>query len=106
MGSAGQQAFAAAVAAEFPGLQEALGGAGSALGAAVDVFAQFTQGAKDRGDWPTYERCVALADRLYAAGDGELVSAFRSSFFEHLAFEGSRGPAAWQLLTPALQAAW
>jgi hypothetical protein len=101
-----QQAFAKALLAEFPGLRDTIVEAGGVLHQEMGDFAQFTQAAKSRGDWPTYERCIHLADRLLAGADAALGAAFRVSFFEHLDFEGSRGPAAWQLLTPRLQAAW
>jgi len=106
MMSSTAQVFSAAVLGEFPHLREALEEAGGSLDGSVGAFAQYTQGAKEQGDWPTYERCIALADRQFAAASGELALSFRAAFFERLNFEGSRGPAAWQLLTPALQAAW
>jgi hypothetical protein len=98
--------FAATVVSQFPGLRAEIEAAGAELDAAVSAFGVFTQSAKMRGDWPVYERCVALAGRLLAGADAALATAFRTSYFEHLDFEGSRGPAAWQLLTPALQSAW
>jgi len=102
----GQQAFTTALLAEFPSLREDIARAGGALHLEMGDFAVFTQAAKGRGDWPTYERCIQLADRFFEGADAALSGAFRASFFEHLDFEGSRGPAAWQLLTPHLQAAW
>ena len=102
----GAQAFSEALLAEFPNLRDHLPEAGGSLHLQVGDFALFTQAAKGRGDWPTYERCIRLADRLFAGADAALGAAFRASYFEHLDFEGTRGPAAWQLLTPRLQAAW
>jgi hypothetical protein len=102
----GPQAFAKALLAEFPSLREDIAKAGGALHLEMGDFALFTQAAKDRGDWPTYERCIQLADRLFEGADAVLSGAFRASYFEHLDFQGTRGPAAWQLLTPRLQAAW
>lgn len=90
--------------AEFPELKGPLQTADSLL-AQVSEFGAFTQQAKAAGDWPTYERCVALADRLLAQADAAAV-AFQPAFFEQLEFEGSRGPVAWQLLTARLQAGW
>jgi hypothetical protein len=98
--------FGGLVAQEFPGLRDALARANGTLQLEIDEFAHFTQTAKVGGDWPTYERCVRLADRVLAGADAVLGEAFRAGFFGQLEFEGSRGPAAWQLLTPALQAAW
>lgn len=72
----------------------------------VGEFASFTQAAKGRGDWATFGRCLALVDRMYADPDSHLAGAIRLSYLEHLDFEGSRGPAAWQLMPPRLQAAW
>jgi hypothetical protein len=102
----GPQAFAKALLAEFPSLRGDIAEAGGALHLEMGEFALFTQAAKGRGDWPTYERCIQLADRLFESADAALSGAFRASYFEHLDFEGTRGPAAWQLLTPRLQAAW
>lgn len=102
----GAQAFADALLAEFPSLRERIAEAGGALHRLVGDFAVFTEAAKSSGDWPTYERCIRLADRAVAGADAALREAFRTSYFEHLHFEGTRGPAAWQLLTPRLQAAW
>lgn len=97
--------FGDLVGQEFPELRDALARGGDVF-AAVDEFAQYTQSAKIAGDWPRYERCVQVADRTLAEADPALAEAFRDGFFGHLDFEGSRGPAAWQLLTPRLQAAW
>lgn len=105
MSDIGPQTFPQTVLDAFPGLSEAFAAAGT-LDAQIGAFAQFAQGAKSRGDWPVYERCMALADRLFTSGTAELIAAFRGAFFEPLDFEGSRGPAAWQLLPPALQTAW
>jgi hypothetical protein len=90
----------------FPALEEPLRAAGESLAAQASAFGQFTQEAKVAGDWPLFERCAALADQLLARADPALTAAFQPAFFEHLDFEGSRGPAAWQLLTGRLQTAW
>ena len=92
----------ASLVAEFPDLRGDLEDPDGALHA----FAMFTQAAKARGDLSTYERCVKLADRLLAQADAGLAAALRASYIEHLDFEGSRGPAAWRLVPPRLQAAW
>ena len=102
----GHQAFTEALLTEFPSLREDIADAGGALHLEMGEFAAFTQASKGRGDWPTFERCIRLADRLFADADATLGGAFRVSYFEHLDFEGTRGPAAWQLLTPRLQVAW
>ena len=106
MHASDEQNFVATIVFQFPDLREELLATGRGLDAAVSVFAGFTQSAKRRGDWPVYERCVQLADRLLASAEPALATAFRTSYFEQLDFEGGRGPAAWQLLTPALQSAW
>jgi len=72
----------------------------------MEAFAQFTQAAKMDGDLATYERCLQFADRHYAGADAALSGAFRMSYLEHLEFEGSRGPAAWQLVPSRLQNVW
>lgn len=100
------QDFVAAVVHEFPDLREDLEEFGDLLHLQVGEFAAFTQAAKGRGDLVTYERCLTLVDRLFTAADAELSGALRVSYLEHLDFEGSRGPAAWQLVPPRLQAAW
>jgi hypothetical protein len=100
------QNFVAAILAEFPELRDDLTACSGALHLEVAAFAAHTQAAKDRGDLPTYGRCLALVDRLYARADAQLAGALRTSYLEHLEFEGSRGPAAWQLVPPRLQAAW
>jgi hypothetical protein len=101
----GQQAFTSELLAAFPELADDIAGSGGVLHVVMGSFASFTQAAKSRGDWPSYERCILLADRCFEGADAALSGAF-SAFFEHLDFEGTRGPAAWQLLTPRLQAAW
>lgn len=101
-----RQDFVAAVVHEFPDLRQDLEGLGGLLHLQVGEFAAFTQAAKGRGDLVTYGRCLKLVDRLFAAADAELTGALRLSYLEHLEFEGSRGPAAWQLMPLRLQAAW
>ncbi len=100
------QDFVAAVLREFPELREDLTESGGLPHHEVGEFAAFTQAAKGRGDLGTYERCVTLVDGIYAGADAALAAAIRGSYLEHLDFEGSRGPAAWQLMPPRLQAAW
>jgi hypothetical protein len=92
----------ASLMAEFPDLRGDLEDTDGALHA----FAMFTQAAKGRGDLSTCERCLKLADRLFAQADAEFATAFRASYLEHLDFEGSHGPAAWRLVPPRLQATW
>jgi hypothetical protein len=96
------QDLVAALAAEFPDLRGDL----EDLDGALHAFALLTQAAKGRGDLSTCERCLKLADRLYAQADAGFAAAFRASYLEHLDFEGSQGPAAWRLMPPRLQAAW
>jgi len=72
----------------------------------MEAFAQYTQAAKTSGDLATYERCMQFADRLFAGADAALAGVFRTSYLEHLEFEGSRGPAAWQLMPQRLQNVW
>jgi hypothetical protein len=98
--------FIAAVLGEFPELREDIEESGGVLHVQVGEFAAFTQAAKGRGDLATYERCLKLIDRFFAQADADLAGALRFSYLEHLDFEGSRGPAAWQLVPPRLQAAW
>jgi len=101
-----RQDLITALAAEFPDLRCDLGDSDSLFNTQMGAFAQFTQAAKGRGDLTTYERCLQLADRLFAHADAELAGAFRASYLEHLEFEGSRGPAAWRLVPPRLQVVW
>ena len=101
-----QQDFTTSLVTEFPDLRGEIEECDGQLLYEMDAFAAYTQAAKMRGDWPAYERCIRLADQLLASSDAGLGSAFRASYLEHLDFEGSRGPEAWRLLTPPLQAAW
>ena len=98
--------FIAAVLGEFPELRGDMEESGGLIHVQVEKFAAFTQAAKGPGDWVTYERCLKLVDSFFAQADADLAGALRFSYLEHLDFEGSRGPAAWQLVPPRLQAAW
>lgn len=100
------QDFTTALLAEFPDLHSEVEQCSGDLHGVMEAFAIFTRGAKGRGDWPAFDRCVVLADQLLVQADGTLASAFRTSYLEHLDFEGSRGPEAWRRFSPPLQAAW
>jgi len=106
MAAHSHQDLVASLVAEFPELSGELEDCGGVLHMQMGAFAAFTQAAKGRGDLPTYERCLKLADRLLAQADAELAAAVRGSYLEHLEFEGSLGPAAWKLVPPRLQGAW
>jgi hypothetical protein len=97
-----RQDLAASLMAEFPDLHGDL----ETPDGALHAFALLTQAAKGRGDLGTCERCLKLADRLFAQADAAFAAAFRASYLEHLDFEGSHGPAAWRLVPPRLQAVW
>jgi hypothetical protein len=98
--------FRAAVLAEFPALRDEFEGDDELPYLQVGAFALFTQRAKGQGDWDTYRRCVNIIGRLLANASPELENALYVSYLEHLDFRGPRGPKAWSLLTPELQAAW
>lgn len=98
--------FITSLLAEFPDLRDDLEQCDGVLLQQMEAFAQFTQAAKMDGDLATYERCLQFADRHYAGADAALSGAFRMSYLEHLEFEGSRGPAAWQLVPSRLQNVW
>ncbi|MGA2383053.1 MAG: hypothetical protein ABSG61_06415 [Gemmatimonadales bacterium] len=98
--------FISAVLSEFPELRDDIEEYAGQPHLQVGEFAAFTQAAKGRGDLTTYERCLKLVDGMFTQADADLASALRVSYLEHLDFEGSRGPAAWRLLSPRLQAAW
>ena len=100
------QDFVPSLIAELPELREELEHVDGQLHSQMGAFALYTQACKTRGDLGTYEHCLQVADRLFANADAELAAAFRGSFLEHLEFEGSRGPAAWRLVPPRLQAVW
>lgn len=100
------QDFVTSLLAEFPDLRDELDDCDGMLQRQMEAFAQFTQAAKTDGDLAIYERCLTFADRLFAGADAALSGAFRVSYLEHLEFEGSRGPAAWQLLPARLQNVW
>lgn len=95
-----------AVLGEFPELRADIEEFAGLPQLQLGEFAAFTQAAKGRGDLATYERCLQLVDRFFAQADSDLAGAIRLSYLEHLDFEGSRGPAAWRLVPPRLQAAW
>ena len=69
-------------------------------------MALFTQQAKGRSDWSTYERCIRFVEQAFQNADGELEGALYVGFLEHIDFEGPRGKEAWGRLGPELQAAW
>ena len=91
---------------EFPELRGNVDDYDGLLHPELGAFAQFTQRAKGRADWDTYARCVRLIDHLLVDADRELENAIHVSYLEHLDFAGPRGPSAWALLSPRLQAAW
>ena len=72
----------------------------------MGAFARLMQRAQGAADWAAYERAAALADALWRGADDELRNALSVSLLEHLDFDGPRGPAAWALLGPRLQAGW
>jgi len=98
------QEFVAALLAEIPEMQADVETCDGLLEQELEAFSEFTQAAKLNGDLATYERCLKLMDQQYAKADGVMAGAFKVSYLEHLEFEGSRGPAAWQLVPPRLQA--
>jgi hypothetical protein len=98
--------FRTAVLAEFPQLRDEFKDDDELPYLQVGAFARFTQSAKGRADWDTYERCVGIAGRLFGRASRDLENALYVSYLEHLDFDGPRGPKAWSLLTPELQAAW
>ena len=106
MAAYAQQDFITALLAEFPDLRDDIEDCDGQLHMEMEAFARFTQDAKARGDLAAYERCLTFADRIFAGADSTLSGAFRMSYLEHLEFEGSRGPAAWQLLPQRLQNVW
>ena len=91
---------------EFPQLRQEIEDSDGLLHIEMGVFAEHTQRAKGQGDWPTYERCIKLADRMWANPDAVLLNALNVSYLEYLDFDGPRGPKAWSLLTPPLQEGW
>jgi hypothetical protein len=91
---------------EFPQLRQEIDDSDGLLHIEMGVFAEHTQRAKGRGDWLTYERCIKLADRMWANPDPALLNALNVSYLEYLDFDGPRGPKAWSLLTPPLQEGW
>ncbi len=106
MGTLSFPDFRQAVLAEFPQLNTQFQGDDDLPFVQIGAFAGFTQRAKGAADWGTYERCVRIAHSLFTRASRELEDALYVSFLKHLYFEGPRGPKAWSLLTPELQAAW
>ena len=58
----GHTDFYRMVTEAFPELQAELDEDPELLHVQMGAFARFTEQAKGRGDWPTYQRCIALAD--------------------------------------------
>jgi hypothetical protein len=101
-----QQDFTTMLVTAFPDLRQEIEDSDGQLLYEMDAFAAYTQSAKMSGDWPVYEQCIQVADQVLVSPDAGLVSALRTSYLEHLDFEGSRGPDAWRRLSPPLQNAW
>jgi hypothetical protein len=91
---------------EFPALREEFADCDDLLHLQMHAFTRLAQQAKGREDWTTYARCMRVAHELWRRPDHELYNALNVSFLEHLDFDGTRGPAAWKLLTPELQTGW
>ena len=91
---------------EFPELREEFTEFDGLLHLQMHVIARHAQQAKAREDWTCYKRVVRLAHELWRRPDQELYNVLNVSFLEHIDFDGRRGPAAWSLLTPELQAGW
>jgi hypothetical protein len=92
--------------AEFPELREPFEWDDGRLHLQMHAFTRVAQRAKGEGDWDTYARCVRFAAELWRRPDADLLNALKVSFLEHLDFDGPRGPAAWQHLTPELRDGW
>lgn len=92
--------------AAFPDLAEEFEEWADLLHLQMGAFAQITQGAKGDGDWEKYDRCIRLADTLFGSATPDLENALNVSYLEHLDFDGPRGPAAWERLTPRLKVGW
>ena len=52
------------------------------------------------------DTCFAIADRVIADGDDEMLNAIHVSFLEDLDFRGPHGKRAFGKLTPALRKGW
>ena len=102
----GHSDFYRMVTGAFPQLQAELDEDPELLHVQMGAFAQFTEQAKGRGDWSTYQRCIALADALWRTSDAALLNALNVSYLEHLDFAGPRGDIAWGHMTPSLRIAW
>jgi hypothetical protein len=91
---------------EFPELREEFEYDAGLLHLQMHALTRVAQRAKRAEDWDTYKRVMRLAALLWSSPDDALHNALNVSFFEHLDFDGSRGPEAWGHLTPALQEGW
>jgi hypothetical protein len=102
----GHSDFYRMVTGAFPELQAELDEDPELLHVQMGAFAGFTEQAKGRGDWSTYQRCIALANALWLTPDAALLNALNVSYLEHLNFTGPRGDIAWGHMTPSLRIAW
>src|SRR5437867_11888133 len=91
---------------EFPQLRQEIEDSDGLLHIEMGVFDEHTQRAKGQGDWPTYERCIQLADRMWANPDAALIHALNVSYLEYLDFDGQRRPKACSLVPPLPLAGW
>ena len=98
--------FLTALLVDFPELQADVDFNEGLIHLDILALGARAQRAKGEADWPTYGRCVGLVDRCWPSADPDLRNALATSFLEHLDFDGPRGPQAWKLLTPRLQAEW
>ena len=71
----GHSDFYRMVTEAFPELQAELDEDPELLHVQMGAFARFTEQAKGRGDWSTYQRCIALADALWRTPDAALLNA-------------------------------
>ena len=100
------QHFYQMVVKEFPELKAELDEDLDLLHIQMATFARFTEAAIVAGDWPTFQRCIAIADELWRRPDPALLNALNVSYLEHLAFDGVNGKKAWSHLTFSLRRGW
>jgi hypothetical protein len=98
--------FQQALLAEFPELRPDVESNEGLVHLDVLALGARAQRAKGQADWAVYRRCVGLVERCWASAEPDLRNALAVSFLEHLDFDGPRGPDAWRLLSPTLQAEW
>jgi hypothetical protein len=97
--------FLEAVLREFPELGDLIEARSGLINPEMAQFVAFTQGAIDRGDLKTVNRCFRLVGDNFEGAEPELRNAFHVTFLEELKFPAGQKPSAERLLGKKLGSA-